>query len=88
MHDPKIIEPDPDGGYKPAPKVWVAAWIILILMWAGFLFSFAVDWKAVILGFGTGLIFTGWAVDITGNKTPEFMKSPRKTGQPEWPPRP
>lgn len=81
------IEPDPDGGYKPAPRVWVAAWIILVLLWAGYLYSFTVDWKSVMIGAATAMIASLWAVDITGNKTPDALRRPRRPDPPEWPPR-
>jgi hypothetical protein len=38
-------------------------------------YSFGFDWRSVALGFGTGGILVAWAMDITGNKVPNWWRS-------------
>ena len=79
------IEPDPDGGYKPAPRVFLWAGLALVLIWAGFLYSFAPDWKSVGLGLFTGIVIASWGAAVDDGKTAGLFK-PRKRVHP-WPPR-
>lgn len=47
---------------------------ILVFMWTTYLFAKTPDWWAIALGGSSGLFVAIWAMEITGNKTPEWMK--------------
>ncbi|MFG1389089.1 hypothetical protein [Xanthobacter versatilis] len=81
----KIIEPDPDGGYRKEPRVGLLALLVMALLWIGFLTTGSPDWTSVMAGLGTGAMLMAWGMEVTGNKTPDFMK-PRKRAH-QWPPR-
>ncbi len=68
-HDPN--EPKIDRG----PGPWK---IVLPVMAAGFVLFVStreVDWISISLGVGLGGVLTAWAIDITGNKVPDWWKS-------------
>lgn len=79
-----IIEPDPDGKWRKEPRVFLRGAIIITLVWVGYLYSYSPDWTGIFLGFGTGACFTAWALEVTGNKVPEFMKPGPKAPPPPW----
>lgn len=75
-HDPN----EPPVDRTPGPWRWVMA--ILIVGWAGYLYSFPVDWRSIALGVLTGAAIVAWAVDITGNKIPASWRGkPTGTGR-------
>jgi hypothetical protein len=52
-----------------------ACFLLLALMWSGYLaFNSPIDWWAIALGAGTGLFITTWAIEMTGNKVPTWMR--------------
>ena len=71
---PPPIEPDSDGRYKPPPRVWLHVFIVTTLMWSGYLYFHTFDWYSIALGFWSGMMLSSWAIDMTGNKLPDFMK--------------
>lgn len=76
-HDPD--EPKIDRG----PGPWRIVWAVIIIGWAGYLYSFPVDLVSIALGVMTGVGVLAWAIDITGNKVPDFMRSkPPRSGRP------
>lgn len=74
-HDPN--EPDHDPRKAPA-WVWWAAFGVLALLWTDQLLTDATNWTDVMIGIATGAIILAWAADITGNKTPEWLRTPRR----------
>lgn len=54
---------------------WVNA-VFLTLLWAWFLFSDSEPskWASVCLGVWSGMFIAIWAIDMTGNKTPKWMR--------------
>ena len=79
------IEPDPDGGYKPAPRVFLWAGIGLAFVWVMFLINHTPDWYSFSVGALSAGMFVAWVTEITGNKVPDFMKPSRRVHP--WPPR-
>jgi prepilin signal peptidase PulO-like enzyme (type II secretory pathway) len=71
---PPPIEPDSDGRYRPPPRVWLHVVIVQTGIWAGYLYFNTPDWWSVGVGFSTGMMLALWAIDMTGNKLPDFMK--------------
>lgn len=63
-HDPN--EPPRDRSKSP----WPFAAIGLVLLWAWYAYFMQADWISIGLGFGTGIVFASWAVDVTGNRVP------------------
>lgn len=61
---------------RPGNGIWWVLWPIIGLGWAGYLYSFMPDWTAAFLGLGTGGVLATWAIEVTGNKPPEWMKLP------------
>lgn len=75
-HDPN----EPDIDRRPGPWKWVA--LALLAGWAGYLYSFPIDWRSIALGVMTGAGIVAWAIDITGNKTPEsWRRKPPGSGR-------
>ncbi|WP_454850511.1 hypothetical protein [Rhizobium binxianense] len=68
-HDPN--EPKFDHG--PGPWRWVL--VIISLSWIWYLYFMPFNWPSIALGVMTGAGIVAWAIDITGNKVPDFMKS-------------
>lgn len=60
---------------------WLLAAAILAINWIGYLYFFEPDWLSVMLGLGTGCVLACWAIDITGNKVPNFMITERDQRQ-------
>ena len=52
---------------------WPSAFAILGVLWAGYLYYYSPDWLSIMLGVGTGCLLAGFAISVTGNKTPDFM---------------
>lgn len=57
------------------------AFILLVLLWAGYLYTATFDWHSIALGVATGGILAAWAIEVTGNKVPSSWraKGPRLT---------
>ncbi len=67
-HDPN--EPKIDRSMK---IYWIAA-IVLALLWIGQWYFDGFDWEQIMLGLGTGILLTAWAIDVSGNKIPESWR--------------
>lgn len=81
MEEPPIIDHIPDEK-RPTNTVWWVAWIGVALLWIWYLHFFEFSWVPIAIGGVTGMILASWAVDITGNKTPESWRSkPSRTGR-------
>ena len=65
---------------KKGPPIWIMAWIMLAVFWVGHLYYKTFDWSNFVMGFLTAGILVGWAVDLTDNKVPDFMKPKRRSG--------
>ncbi|ASP50961.1 hypothetical protein CDO31_04850 [Sinorhizobium meliloti] len=74
-HDPN----EPPVDREPGPWRWVFP--VLAVTWALNLYSNPIDWLSVGLGLFTGIVFTAWILEITGNKVPSSWrpKAPRST---------
>lgn len=85
MHDPNLIEPDPDGKYRPMPRVFLWAWLICGALWGGFLFTHTPDWLSVAAGAFTGLLVASWGMAMDDGTTVEHFKPKKRVHQ--WPPK-
>lgn len=87
MNEPQgpIIEPDPDGGYRKEPRVFLWAGIAIAFVWATYLMNNTPDWWGIIVGIGTGLLIASWGSAVDDGKTVDYFK-PRKRVHP-WPPK-
>ena len=75
-HDPN--EPKFDRG--PGPWRWVLPLIAVVVI--ANIATREIDWVSVCLGLLVGGAIVAWAIDITGNKVPDFMKSkPPRSGR-------
>lgn len=54
--------------------VYWGCFAVLVLLWGGYLAANAPDWWAIALGAGTGLFIATWAIEMTGNKAPGWMR--------------
>lgn len=70
---PKIIDHDPNEKRK-TDGIWCVLWPALAVMWFGTWYLLHIDWHQVALGAFTGMTFASWAIDVTGNKTPNWMR--------------
>lgn len=78
MREPPTIEHNPHEK-RQTNTIWWVIWPIIVLQWAGYLYFHEFDWWSVAIGGGTGIVLATWAIEITGNKTPDWMKShPRR----------
>lgn len=62
--------------------IWWAAWAFVGVLWLGTWFFWGFDWHQIALGAGTGLLLATWALELTGNKTPEWLANSLKTRSP------
>jgi hypothetical protein len=67
-HDPK--EPPRD---RSGMGIYWANFLILCVLWAWKLLD-GLDWQSVALGLWTGLFVAIWAIEMTGNKVPAWMR--------------
>jgi multisubunit Na+/H+ antiporter MnhE subunit len=51
-----------------------ANFLILIVLWIWKLIEGSLDWQSVAIGVWTGIFVTTWAIELTGNKTPNWMR--------------
>lgn len=76
MSEPPIIDHDPD---EPPPdrtgngiyKLYFGA---LVIFWIAFFLTNELHWSSFALGGATGLFVAVWAIDITGNRVPKWMR--------------
>jgi hypothetical protein len=59
---------------RPTNAIWWALWPAIALLWLATWYFWGFDWHQLALGVGTGATLAGWAIDITGNKTPESWR--------------
>ena len=87
MDEPPTIDHNPYEKRLGNGIWWVIA-IILTLLWIGTGAFFGFDWHQLALGGFSGMALASWAIEKTGNKTPEWMRPidpPRgQRGQPPW----
>lgn len=76
-HDPN----EPPVDRTPGP--WRIAVPLVAIAWGLNLYSRELDWVSVGLGAFTGIVFTAWMIDITGNKIPNSWRGkPTGAGRP------
>lgn len=68
-HDPKEPPRDRSGN-----GVWYFYFVFLAFFWAVFFVTSELHWNSFALGGVTGIFLVSWAVDITGNKVPPWMR--------------
>lgn len=68
-HDPKEPPSDRTGN----TVYWLNA-AALVLLWAWMLSTQAPNWASIALGAWTGMFITVWAIAMTGNKVPRWMR--------------
>ncbi|RWO22813.1 hypothetical protein [Mesorhizobium sp.] len=70
------IEHDPNEPPRDTTGTWIywASAAGLVLLWAGYLLFNAPDWWALAIGASTGLFIATWAIELTGNKVPKWMR--------------
>jgi hypothetical protein len=54
--------------------IYWAVFAFLVLLWIGYLSFNAPDWWGISIGAGSGLFLATWAIEITGNKAPKWMR--------------
>lgn len=54
--------------------VWWFLWVAVPTLWIGYIYFSEPDWMSVAMGAFTAAVFVSWAVDITGNKTPDSWR--------------
>ncbi|CUX21312.1 hypothetical protein CFBP6626_07195 [Agrobacterium tumefaciens] len=75
-HDPN--EPKIDRG----PGPWKIAFPVLAVVFLLNVATREVDWVSIALGVAVGGVLTAWAIEVTGNKVPDWWKSkPPGTGR-------
>lgn len=47
---------------------------VLAAFWFGYLAFNTPDWWGIALGVGSGLFIATWAIEMTGNKAPAWMR--------------
>ncbi|ALN73522.1 hypothetical protein [Aureimonas sp. AU20] len=68
---PKTIEHDENEPPRDTSKPpWLLLACILVFVWSVTLTNEGIEWRSVLLGGFTAMIFTLWAIDATGNKVP------------------
>lgn len=70
--NPKIIDHIPNER-RPGNGIWWLGWAMVALLWVWYLYFHEFDWPAVAIGAISGLMLASWAIDITGNKVPEWL---------------
>lgn len=58
---------------RPGNGIWWLLWPIIGLLWVGTGYFWGFNWPQILLGVGTGGILATWAIEITGNKAPDWM---------------
>lgn len=73
MSEPRLIDHNPQE-QRPTNRIWWVLLAILVFAWIGTGVFFGFDWHQIGLGGFTGIVLALWAIEITGDKTPEWMK--------------
>ncbi|UNZ49311.1 hypothetical protein [Agrobacterium tumefaciens] len=68
-HDPH--EPKIERG--PGPWRWLIP--AIGVLWIGNAYYSLIDWQSAALGGGTGIVLALWAIEVTGNKVPDWWRS-------------
>ena len=70
------IEHDPNEPPRDTTGTWIywAAFAVLAVLWIGFLSTDALHWSSFCLGTASGMFLAIWAIAITGNKVPRWMR--------------
>ena len=58
---------------------WLRFWLLVALLWAGYLYVQVPNWLAIGIGFGTGMMFATWAMDVSGNRLPFSSRDKRSS---------
>lgn len=80
-----VIEPDPDGKYRPMPRVFLWAGVLCVALWTGFLLTGTPDWVSVAAGAFTGVLIACWGMAMDDGTTVEHFKPRKRVHQ--WPPK-
>jgi hypothetical protein len=54
--------------------IYWAHFAILTVLWTWKLLDGPLDWQSIALGIWTGLFIATWAIEMTGNKAPKWMR--------------
>lgn len=70
------IDHDPDEPPKNRSGfgLYWANLAMLAMLWATQLYAGNMNWQSVALGLWTGLLLATWAIELTGNKAPRWMR--------------
>lgn len=68
-HDPQ--EPKIERG----PGPWRLLFPAIGFLWIGNAYYSLIDWQSAALGFLSGGLLALWAIEITGNKVPDWWRS-------------
>lgn len=64
---------------RPTNTIWWVAWGIVALGWIWYFTYREFDRESLALGGLTGMLLATWAIEVTGNKVPDWMvPRPRK----------
>lgn len=59
---------------RPSNGIWWILWIMIAFQWVAY-FSFREpDWWSICIGGFTAGVLALWAIEMTGNKVPDWMK--------------
>jgi len=81
------MQPEPPRDYiehipnekRQTNTIWWLLWPLIGLLWLWYLYFFTFDWVPIALGLGTGSVLATWAIEITGNKAPDWMVNSLKS---------
>lgn len=54
--------------------VYWANLVLLLVLWIWVLHAGLVNWQSIALGFWSGALLATWAIELTGNKVPRWMR--------------
>lgn len=57
----------------PGPWRWLL--FAMILAWAWYFYFIPFSWPSIAIGFLTGGLLSLWAIEVTGNKVPDWWRS-------------
>lgn len=61
---------------RPGNGIWWALAVVVPALWLGYFYFNRPDWWGIALAAGSGVILTIWAMEVTENKAPDWMRSP------------
>ena len=73
MREPPTIEHNPHEK-RQTNGIWWLLWLLVVLLWVGYLTLFTFDWMSVVVGAFTMGVLVSWSVDVTGNKVPDSWR--------------